>query len=204
MAFAQRIVVLSECCSLLSSRPGTQRKPACRSLLLLLLLPSPVFSVACISSSCYFTTTFSRTAGRSYRNFSWTAFLAGECYPVKIRKANTGRQIRVSFGSLPGITEGFKRLAAFSPPRHYSSRDPFEFRSPVYAFVRKYFRKFSSASVLRVTRGNTIYKFFSSRAKHCVRIQYIILLVNNDTKENLFITSSLYRNKLEYRIKRKQ
>lgn len=52
--------------------------------------------------------------GRSMWNFSWTVS-GGERYPVKIRKANRGRQIRVSFGSPPGITEGFKRLAAFSP-----------------------------------------------------------------------------------------
>lgn len=38
---------------------------------------------------------------RSMGNFSWTVS-GGERYPVKIRKANSGRQIRVSFGSSQG------------------------------------------------------------------------------------------------------
>lgn len=61
--------------------------------------------------------------GRSMRNFSWTVS-SGERYPVKIRKANSGRQIRVSFGSPLGITEGFKRLAALSPAT-YRTAAPF-------------------------------------------------------------------------------
>lgn len=94
--------------------------------------PSSPFSPSRISLLLFHYSSFlprsRRPAGRC-GTVSWTVS-GGERYPVKIRKANSGRQIRVSFGSPLGITEGFKRLATYSTAAPFRSEFEAQYARP--------------------------------------------------------------------------